>query len=75
MSKNAVELRGYEGDLAELVEKAALGEEVVITRDGEPIAQIVPLQRKKPRESGTAKGMIIIPPDFDEPLEEFKDYQ
>jgi prevent-host-death family protein len=75
MSKRAVELRSYEGDLEDLVDEAALGDELVITRDGEPVAQIIPLTRRKPRERGLAKGMIIIPPDFDDPLEEFKDYQ
>lgn len=29
---------------------------------------------KKKRTAGSAKGMITIPPDFDEPLEDFKDY-
>lgn len=29
---------------------------------------------KKERQIGLAKGMITIPDDFDEPLEDFKDY-
>ncbi len=29
---------------------------------------------KKERMYGYAKGFFIIPPDFDEPLDEFKDY-
>lgn len=33
------------------------------------------LQQKKPqRPFGSAKGQMIIMPDFDEPLEEFKEY-
>jgi hypothetical protein len=29
---------------------------------------------RTPRQAGTAKGTIIMGPDFDEPLEDFKDY-
>jgi uncharacterized protein DUF2281 len=29
---------------------------------------------KKPRKFGAAKGMFIMSSDFDEPLEDFKDY-
>jgi antitoxin (DNA-binding transcriptional repressor) of toxin-antitoxin stability system len=75
MSKRAVELRGYEGDLETLVDEAVLGEQLVITRDGEPVAEIIPLRRSKPRERGLAKGMIIIPANFADPLEEFEDYR
>jgi prevent-host-death family protein len=75
MSKHAVDLRDLEGKLARLVEEAARGEEVVITRDGEPVAQIIPIERKKPREFGSGKGMFTLAPDFDEPLEDFKDYE
>lgn len=75
MSKHAFELRGSEGELARLVDEVARGEEVVITRDGQPVAQIIPLRPRKPRQRGLAKGMIVIPADFDDPLEEFKDYR
>ncbi len=30
--------------------------------------------RIKKRHLGAAKGLIVIAPDFDEPLEDFKDY-
>lgn len=72
---NAVEANEFAGSLTELAEQAALGEEVVLMVDGEPIAQIVPLQRRKPREFGSGAGMIVIAPDFDEPLDDFKDHQ
>jgi hypothetical protein len=31
-------------------------------------------KQKKPRKFGAAKGMFVMSPDFDEPLEDFKDY-
>ena len=32
------------------------------------------MNRPKERQLGCAKGLISIAPDFDEPLEDFKDY-
>ena len=61
--------------LTELAKQAALGEEIVLIVDGEPIAQIVPFERRKPREFGSGAGMIVMSEDFDEPLDDFKDYQ
>jgi prevent-host-death family protein len=40
----SVELEEAKERLAELIEQAAQGEEVVITRNGEPMARIVPFQ-------------------------------
>ncbi len=44
-----------------------LTSEAVLERDGERPA-------KKRRIRGRAKGLIIMHADFDEPLEDFKDY-
>ena len=61
---------------SELVDKALAGEEVVIARDHKPLIQLVPLKKPKGRlKPGSAKGQILyISPDFDEPLDDFKDY-
>ena len=61
--------------LSELVQKAMLGEEVIIAKDHKPVAKLVALnQAKRRRKLGTAKGKLYIAPDFDEPLEDFEDY-
>jgi hypothetical protein len=31
-------------------------------------------QPRKPRKAGSAKGLLVVPDDFDEPLEDFKGY-
>lgn len=72
---SAVETDIFSGSLSELAKQAARGEEVVLVVDGEPIARIVPMERRKPREFGSGAGMITISADFDEPLDDFKDYQ
>ncbi len=61
--------------LSELIQKALLGEEVIISRDHMPMVKLVPVQPPKhQRKIGLAKGLITIAPDFDEPLEDFEEY-
>ena len=60
---------------SELIEHAIGGDEVVITKSGKPIAKLVAIsKRKHQRQFGGARNLIKIPPDFDEPLEDFQDY-
>ncbi|MGH2952648.1 MAG: type II toxin-antitoxin system Phd/YefM family antitoxin [Solirubrobacterales bacterium] len=54
--------------LSRLAERAANGEEIVIARNGQPLAKLVPIEEPKPRKLGLAKGKIWISDDFDDPL-------
>jgi prevent-host-death family protein len=54
--------------LSELLRRVAAGEEVTITRSGEPVAMIVPVPRRGPRRFGTDEGLFEVPDDFDAPL-------
>lgn len=65
-----------QAQLPELIHHLSPGEEVVITENDQPIAKLVIAEPKKqwPCKAGSAKGKIWIAPDFDEPLEEFKEY-
>lgn len=63
--------------LPELIEAAEGGEEIIITKDEQPVVKLVPVppvKKRRPAKAGTAKGLITIADDFDEPLEDFKDY-
>jgi prevent-host-death family protein len=62
---------------SELVKRAEGGEEVAVTRHGKVVARLVPpaTTSKKPPLLGALKGKIWIADDFDEPLEEFKEYR
>ena len=67
--------------LAELIEAAVKGETVLITRDdGEQAVRLVPVTQatgdhtKGKRHFGSAKGLIEMSEDFDEPLEDFAEY-
>ncbi len=62
--------------LAQMVDNACEEEEIVLTRNDQPIAKmvLVPLTRPHPKR-GSAKGMnVFIADDFDAPLDEFKEY-
>lgn len=75
MPAHTVDLKQAGSHLAELVEQAKHGAEVVLTERGEPVAKIIPITRTKPqREFGSAQGLITISDDFNEPLDEFREY-
>jgi prevent-host-death family protein len=57
---------------SELIQRAMLGEEVIVTKENKPVVKIVPLKPVK-RKPGTGKG-IWMAPDFDEPLDDFREY-
>jgi prevent-host-death family protein len=54
--------------LSRLLDRAAGGEEVVITRHGRPVAKLVSVKREGRRKLGLLKGRIRMAADFDAPL-------
>jgi prevent-host-death family protein len=64
--------------LTELVRRLTPGEEIVLTDNGRPIARLVPAApagQRQPRRPGTLRGTVLyMAPDFDAPLEDFKEY-
>ena len=67
MSK-PVNIADAKARLPELVERAARGEEVIIARNGEPRARLVPLRARGRRVPGRGAGKWKISGDFNEPL-------
>ncbi len=54
--------------LSKLLAQVEAGDEVVIARNGKPVARLVPLPRSPVcRMPGGWKGKVWISPDFDEP--------
>ncbi|MEA5510618.1 type II toxin-antitoxin system prevent-host-death family antitoxin [Crocosphaera sp. UHCC 0190] len=69
-------LKEANNQLEELIKKASQGEEVIIISDDGECFQILPLKSKKPRPKfGSAKGLIEMSDDFDEPLTDFENYE
>jgi prevent-host-death family protein len=61
--------------LSKLLDAVQSGRRVVIQRHGKPVAEMVPPPPKKRAKRGCAKGPgFYMAPDFDEPLECFKEY-
>jgi prevent-host-death family protein len=55
--------------LSKLLQRVALGEEVIIAKAGKPVARLVAIKdRKRKRPLGLAKGEFTVPDDFDDPL-------
>jgi prevent-host-death family protein len=54
--------------LSRLLDEVTAGHEVVITRRGEEVARLVPIQTKPRRVFGMDRGKLVIPDDFDAPL-------
>jgi antitoxin (DNA-binding transcriptional repressor) of toxin-antitoxin stability system len=65
--------------LAEIIDQMPSGEEVILTRDGKPVATLrsTPSMQppQQPRELGALRGSVLyIAPDFDAIPEGFEEY-
>jgi prevent-host-death family protein len=53
--------------LDELIDLALAGDEIVITKRGQPVARLVPVVQRR-RQFGVLKGKLVIPDSFFDPL-------
>ena len=68
-------IEDVQAHLPEILDKLAPGEEVIITRDGKPVAKLLPEFPKGVPIPGRGKGTVLyMAPDFDAPLDDFKEY-
>jgi prevent-host-death family protein len=62
-------LQDAKTNLSDLLEKAAAGEEIIISKDGVPRARLVPLAADDPKlRFGGWEGKVRFRGEFDEPL-------
>ena len=87
---NCFELDQAQQRFLELVERAKRGEDVIITERNQPVVKFIAVEQglkasnasmtapvvstKRRRRPGSAKGLVHISDDFDEPLEDFREY-
>ena len=75
---SSVSIDEARAQLSELIHGLHPGDEVVITEGERPVARLVPAiagTARKKRQLGTLRGTVTyIAPDFDAPLEDFKEY-
>ncbi|MCI0489272.1 MAG: DUF2281 domain-containing protein [Blastocatellia bacterium] len=70
-----VSLEEAQTQLPDLIDAAVGGEEIVIAKDSQRLVKLVPVPMLKPRpQFGSARGLITMSDDFDEPLEDFEEY-
>jgi antitoxin (DNA-binding transcriptional repressor) of toxin-antitoxin stability system len=73
-----VSIQEAQANLAELVHALTPGDELVITENDQPVARILRASgepQRPPRRLGTLRGTVLyMAPDFDAPLEDFKEY-
>jgi antitoxin (DNA-binding transcriptional repressor) of toxin-antitoxin stability system len=71
-----VTLEEAQSRLPELIAQLQAGEELIITRNDQPVARLVGEQsaRRKRPQPGNCKGMLTIIADDDEHLKDFADY-
>ncbi|MEM6403466.1 MAG: type II toxin-antitoxin system Phd/YefM family antitoxin [Cyanobacteria bacterium P01_D01_bin.116] len=57
-------------NLSRLLSRVELGEEIVISNRGKPIAKLVPFKSSSDRRAslGKDKGRFVVPDDFNAPL-------
>jgi prevent-host-death family protein len=64
--------------LSELIQRLHPGDEVIIIENNQPVARLLPATvqpQPRLRRLGSMRGTVrYIAPDFDAPLEDFKEY-
>lgn len=62
--------------LSALLDEVEKGATVIITRHGEPVAELRPVASARKPRFGSARGKgFRMSPDFDAPLDDFRDYE
>jgi antitoxin (DNA-binding transcriptional repressor) of toxin-antitoxin stability system len=75
----SVDIHQAQSLLPQLLDAVLKGEEVIITRDDKPVAKLLAVNGERINQGnewrpGSAKGLIHMRKDFDDPLEDFADY-
>ena len=71
-----ISIQEAQSRLSDLIHNLSPGDELVITENNQPVARLSRSEPKTrwPCKAGSEKGKIWMAPDFDAPLEEFKEY-
>jgi prevent-host-death family protein len=69
MASTVSNLNEAKANLLQLVDRAAAGEEIILAKDGVPVARLVPLEASAVRRTpGGWEDGVQIADDFDAPL-------
>ena len=71
----SVTLEEAQAHLSELIAQLAPGEDVIITQNAQPIAELHLIAKTRPRPRfGNCQGMLTIVAEDDEHLKDFEEY-
>jgi prevent-host-death family protein len=56
--------------LSALIDRAAAGEEIILSRAGRPVARLMPLEEQTPRQPGVCRRWQVRDDLFLEPIDE-----
>jgi len=71
-----IEIPQIQVEWMKLLEAASRGEEVILTRGAQPVAKLVRVTTgEEDLQYGSAKGLVTIQPNFDDPIEGLEEYQ
>ncbi len=61
---------------SKLLARVAAGERIIIAKAGKPVAELGPVTAERPtkRPLGIDRGLVLVGPDWDDPLPEFEEY-
>jgi prevent-host-death family protein len=60
---------------SKLLARVAAGERIIIAKAGKPVAELGPISEPHPRRiPGRDRGLIVVHPNFDDPIPEFEEY-
>ncbi len=68
---STITLEQAQATLSEVIHRLMPGDEVVITEGNHPVAKIIPTESAGPCRLG---ALLYMAPDFDAPLDDFKEY-
>lgn len=70
-----IDLNEAKQHLADFIDIALGGKEIVITHDDQPVLKLMRIAAPQTRrKAGSAKGLMTMASDFDVPLEDFQAY-
>ena len=71
MMATTVNIHEAKTHLSQLLQRVSTGEEIIIAKAGTPVARLVPFtEQVVERLPGSAKGLLVLASDFDDPLSE-----
>jgi len=60
---------------SKLLARVEAGERIIIAKAGKPVAELGPVSERTARRIlGQDRGLVIIHPEFDDPLPEFEEH-